>query len=128
MAKTITGYFVDPENSIAEPRTIEKSLEGYYALLRCDTIDIVSRRIGGRPFDIICDDEGLFKDPLYISATDRDGSPALVGSILVVKFDGKDDVTSLTEEELDFVDFYSETGWSIGENGIHVARHLYGLS
>lgn len=123
----ITGYFVDPENFIAEPRTIDKSLEGYYALLRCDCIDIPSRMIGDRRFNIICDDEGLLKENNVVSAFDRDGSPMLVGALFVVKFDGKEDVTSLTEEELDYVDFHIETGWTILNNKIHVARVLSGL-
>lgn len=123
----ITGYFVDPENCIAEPRTIDKSLEGYYALLRCDTIDIPSRMIGNRRFDIIADDEGLLKAPSFVSAYDIDGNPMLVGPIFVVKFDGKEDVTSLTEEELDYVDLHRETGWSILDGEIHVTRALHGL-
>lgn len=127
MTKTITGYFVDPENCIAEPRTIDKSLEGYYALLRCDCIDIPSRTIGDRRFDIICDDEGLLKAPSFVSAYDCDGSPMLAGPIFVVKFDGKEDVTSLTEEELDYVDFYRETGWTIVDGKVHVTRYLVGL-
>ena len=127
MTNKITGYFVDPENCIAEPRTIDKSLEGYYALLRCDCIDIPSRMIGDRRFDIICDDEGLLKAPSFVSAYDCDGSPMLVGPIFVVKFDGKDDVTSLTEEELDYVDCRTESGWNIIDGLIHVARVLHGL-
>lgn len=123
----ITGYFVDPENCIAEPRTIEKSLEGYYALLRCTCIDIPSRMIGDRRFDIICDDEGLLKEGNFISARGRDGTPMLVGPIFVVKFDGKEDVTSLTQEELDYVDLYREAGWNIVDGHIHVARVLTGL-
>lgn len=124
----ITGYFVDPENGIAEPRTIDKSLEGYYALLRCDTIDIPSRMIGDRRFDIICDDEALLKAPPFVSAYDIDGSPMLVGPLFVVKFDGEEDVTSLTQDELDYVDLHRETGWTIIDGKIHVARVLHGLA
>lgn len=127
MTKTITGYFVDPENCIAKPRTIEHSLEGFYALLRCDCIDIPNRAIGDRRFDIICDDEGLLKDDTFVSAYSSGGSPMLVGPIFVVKFDGKEDVTSLTEEELDYIEDYVETGWAILDGGVHVARVLVGL-
>lgn len=123
----ITGYFVDPENCIAEPRTIDKSLEGFYALLRCDCIDMPERRIGDEYFTIICDDEGLLKAGNVVSAFDRMGNPALVGPIFVVKFDGKDDVRSLTEEELGFVDYYRETGWAIVDGEVKVYRFLTGL-
>ena len=127
MTKTITGYFIDPAHGIAEPRTIEKSLDSYYSLLDCSCIDIVNRAIGEQHFDIICDDEALLKAPSYVSAFYTSGEPALVGSLFVCKFDGRDDVTSLTGEELDYVDSHTETGWAVIDNRIHVARVLYGL-
>ena len=102
-SKTIRGFFIDPENNIAEERTIEKSLDSYYSLLRCDTIDIVSRSIGGKRYDIICDDEALLKAPTYASALDSDGHPALFNSLFVVKFDGRDDVTDLDDEDINNV-------------------------
>lgn len=123
----ITGYFVDPENGIAEPRTIDKSLAGYYSLLRCDMIDMPERYIGKRVFTIICDDEGLLKAPAYVSAVGSDGSPMLVGPLFVVKFDGVDDVTSLSDEELDYVDAHRESGWGIVDGQVHVSRFLVGL-
>ena len=124
MTKTITGYFIDPAHGIAEPRTIEKSLDSYYSLLDCTCIDIVERDIGERRFDIICDDEGLLKAPSFVSAFYTSGEPALVGSLFVCKFDGADDVTSLTEEELDYVDNYRETFWGVINGSIHVYRAL----
>lgn len=101
--KTIRGFFLDPENNIAEERTIEKSLGSYYSLLRCDTIDIVSRSIGGKRYDIICDDEALLKADPYVSALDPNDQPALVGALFVVKFDGHDDVTDLDDEDINNV-------------------------
>lgn len=46
-----------------QPQVVETEggLDEWYRLLRCDLIDIVSRQIGGRYFDIICDDEGLLR-------------------------------------------------------------------
>lgn len=43
---------------------IEDRLETYYKLIGCDTIDIVTRRIGGKAFHVICDDEILIKKSL----------------------------------------------------------------
>ena len=108
--KTITGYFVDPENNIAEPRTIDKSLEGYYALLRCDCITMPERRIGDKYFTIIADDEGLLKPGAIISGLSSTGQPALVGPLFVVKFDGREDVTSLTKEELTLLAKHTRQG------------------
>ena len=102
-SETIRGFLVDPENNTAEERVIEKSLDSYYSLLRCDTIDIVSRSIGGKRYDIICDDEALLKAPAYASALDSGGHPALFNALFVVKFDGRDDVTDLNDEDINNV-------------------------
>ena len=58
----ITGVLVNPDEKTVKKVTIEKSLDSYYKTLDCSCIDIVTRKIGGRRFDIICDDEGLYKD------------------------------------------------------------------
>lgn len=100
MTNTITGFFVDPENNIAEPRTIDKSLEGYYALLRCDIIDIVGRVIGDEAYDIICDDEALLKENPIPSAIDWYNRPAMCGPIFVVNYDGGEDVTDLSPDDI----------------------------
>lgn len=98
--ETITGFFIDPENNIAEPRTIEKSLDAYYTLLRCDCIDIVSRVIGGECYDIICDDEALLKENPVPSAFDHYNNVALCNPIFIVNYDGDCDVCSLHPEDI----------------------------
>lgn len=84
-------------------KDIEKSLDGYYKEIGCDVIDIVSRKINGSWFDIIMDDEGLFKDPLVVTAVDPTGSPALVGTLIICKFDGVDDVTDLESGDVETI-------------------------
>lgn len=84
-------------------KDIEKSLDGYYKEIGCDVIDIVSRKINGSWFDIIVDDEGLFKDPLVVTAVDPTGSPALVGTLIICKFDGVDDVTDLEPGDVETI-------------------------
>jgi len=98
--ETITGFFIDPENNVAEERTIPKTLDAYYELLRCDCIDIVSRVIGGEVYDIICDDEALLKENPVPSAVDTMGGVALCNPIFVVNYDGGDDVCSLHPEDI----------------------------
>ena len=42
-----------------EVRMLEAStLKEYYKLIGCDIIDIVQRKIAGKYYEIICDDEG----------------------------------------------------------------------
>lgn len=62
---------------------LEDELETYYKELDCDLIDIVRRNIGGRSFDIVCDEEGLYHNG-YISMIDaKTQAPMLVGRLFI---------------------------------------------
>ena len=100
---TIKGVLIDVMSNTAKVVEIEKSLKSYYKILNCDLIDITSRYIGGKLFDIICDDEGLFKEDFIASAVTSYNRIALVGNLFVVKFDGKDDETSLDDEDIEHI-------------------------
>lgn len=101
--KKIKGILIDVKNEEVKIVEVEKSLRSYYKILDCNTIDIVSRKIGNKCFDIVCDDEGLFKSPQKISAIDNFGTPRLVGNLFIVKFDERDDITSLDQDEIEYV-------------------------
>ena len=79
---------------------LEPSLENYYRLLNCRCIDITSRRIGDRYYNIICDDEGLLKGEPIVTAINSDGDAMLVGSLLVLKCDDEGNEIGLTAEEI----------------------------
>ena len=96
----IKGILVDVKSNIIDVCEIEKSLESYYKILNCKLIDIVSMKIGNRYFDIICDDEGLMKEDITLSAIYDDFTPALVGNLLVVRHDGKGNERSLTSKDI----------------------------
>lgn len=53
---------LDKDTITIELKTINDDLSDFYNEIGCSTIDIVQRRFGGVLFDIILDDEGLFKD------------------------------------------------------------------
>lgn len=91
---------IDVEN--CDIKIVEaNNLEDYYKLIECRCIDIVSRTIGGKRFEIICDDEGLFKELPKISALDCDGNPMLVGNLLIAGGEVIDgELTSITDEEI----------------------------
>ena len=57
--KKLTGVYVNAENNSATPTTIDHSLDAMYTLLDVSTIDIVSRKIGGKYYDIIVYDRKL---------------------------------------------------------------------
>ena len=76
-------------------------LEDYQKFIHCQTIDIVSRTIGDREYEIICDDEGLSKRPALVSAVNNDGQPMLVGNLIVMGNSGGDeDVHEISFDEI----------------------------
>ena len=107
MAKKLLGVLVDVENEKVEAMEIEDELDSFYKILNCSTIDIVVRNIGGRhkkAFDIICDDEGLFKEPQKISAIDNLGNVQLVGNIFITgTADDNGNLTSLSASDVAYI-------------------------
>ena len=96
------AYLIDTEAKEARVVEIDDSnhLTEYYKYLNCYLIDITSRKVGGRYFDIIVDDEGLFADKPIVSAVDSSGEPALVGNLLFCNHDGQGGETSLTDQDI----------------------------
>lgn len=102
MEKKLTGVLVDVVSKKVDVVHLdqERELDELYRVLNCDTIDIVVRDIGGRKFDIVCDDEGFLKDPIVVSAVNMaDGSPALVGNLFICSHEGPE-LKSLDRNEL----------------------------
>lgn len=100
MAKKLFGVLLDVKEAKAERIEIEDELQEFYRVIGCDWIDITQRRIGGKPFSIVCDDEGLFVDNPKISAIDLIGNPMLVGNLLILSANNTDgELESLTEAE-----------------------------
>lgn len=123
--RTITGVFVDPLERIAEVRTVRKELDAYYGLLGCSCIDIANWGVGDKRFDIICDDEALLKEGTVASALDRHGRPMLFGPIFVVKFDGAQDETDLTQGEQELVLSNVRNSVIIHDRGCSLIKVLY---
>ena len=82
---------------------IEPELDAYYRALDCTTIDIVERKIGRKRYDIMCDDEGLFRDPQKISAIDNLGRPMLVGNLMFFNNDGSGNLTDLSDNDIRYI-------------------------
>ena len=105
--KLLRGVLVDVENETASVVEIPDELEEFYKILNCDCIDIVVRSIGGRfrkKFNIVCDDEGLFKNPQKISAIDNLGQPQLVGNLFITGGTDPDgNLMSLTDHDAAYV-------------------------
>ena len=94
---------IDVENK--DVRLVEaNTLDDYYRLIGCRTIDIVHRTIGDDiEVEIVIDDEGALVESPKVSAISPEGTPALYGNLLIasgrVTEDGE--LTELTKEEVD---------------------------
>ena len=119
----ITGYLIDAVNGTAAPVTIGKNLSSYYQVLHCDTIDIVSRKIGGRPYLIICDDEGLLKDKPKITAIDKKANFMLVGSLLIVNDAPDGEIASLTDKDIDHIKSFVRLQQTFSDPPFHPILH-----
>ena len=82
--KLLRGVLVDVENEKVSVVEIPDELDEFYKILNCSCIDIVTRKIGRKRFEIVCDDEGTFKGTPKISAIDKLGNVQLVGNLFIV--------------------------------------------
>ena len=80
---------------------IKDDLKTYYELLKCDTIDIVTRTIEGKNFSVVCDDEGLLVEKPIVSAIDKNKKCQFVGNLIFCGMPTDEgEMTSLTEDEI----------------------------
>ena len=79
------------------------TLDDYYRLIGCRTIDIISRSIGDIRVEIVLDDEGALVENPKVSAISVDGTPMLFGNLLIASGRVTDDgeLTELTKDEID---------------------------
>lgn len=103
---------IDPETQHPQCVDVTDELHEYYKLLDCDVIDIVTRKIGGKPYTFIVDDEGLLKDHVRITAVDYAGNPMLVGKLLICNMD-TDGGNLLPLSHEDIVHIYCHIAFSI---------------
>ena len=84
-----------------EVMDIDDDLATLKSLIGCHSIDITARMIGGKYYEIVCDDEGLLRKST-ITALDLDNMSILAGNLIItgeVDMDGA--LTSLTDEDIE---------------------------
>lgn len=122
--RIITGILVDVEtNKIKKYDLRYRDLNDLYKVLKCDTFDVVTRRIGSKTFDIYLDDNGLLKENIP-SALSLDHKEVLVGNLFVCHHDQNGDIKSLTEFERDYI---LEHEMTVGSNSDTYAVLRYGF-
>ena len=96
-------FLLDVNGKTAKAMDVAGGLDCWYRLIGCDTIDIVTRKVGGRKFDIICDDCGLMSEHPIISAVDAQYEPMLVGSLVFAHHDAEGNTTGLVDGDVEAI-------------------------
>ena len=92
----------EEKSLIPHIRAIDEAdtLNEYYHVLGCQCIDMVSIDVDGYSYDVVCDDEGLFRAPmvptLYISE-----EQVLFGNLAFVKIDEEGYTVGLDKEDIE---------------------------
>ena len=102
----ITGILIDVYHQTIERCSIENQLDEFYRILNCELINCPTRMIEGVKVIVVCDDKGLLKDdpiPAIIGISSETGRivDIIAGSVFLCKFDGVNDITSLSEKEIE---------------------------
>jgi hypothetical protein len=92
----------EEKSLIPHIRAIDEAdtLNEYYQLLGCQCIDMVAIDVDGYSYDVVCDDEGLFREPmvptLFISE-----EQVLCGDLAFVKIDEEGYTVGLEKEDIE---------------------------
>lgn len=93
-------FLIDVYNRERGEVDVKNELEAFYEKLDCRCIDIVVRKVNGVEFDIMCDDEGLFREDCRPSAFTAEGDPMLVGNLMFFHHDAEGNLTEISDDEM----------------------------
>lgn len=81
--------------------TINDTLETFYKIIDCDTIDIITRKIGDIYYKIICDDEALLKNNTKVTLIQKDRQEILLGNLIIcpINYDNEEELGSFNEQQ-----------------------------
>lgn len=95
------GYIIDIDNDKAGLVEIgdDDHLGQFYKLIGCGCIDICTRKIGGKYYNIVIDDEGLLvADPVF-AAIDTRMRGMLAGNIIIFGIGDDQDLCSIEDTD-----------------------------
>lgn len=100
--KMITALVVKPRREV-EVIQVEDDYKAVKNVLGIESpVDCITRKIGGKEFDIWCDDEGLFKEELNASALCQNANEMITGTILICKNDDEK-MASLSVSDIELI-------------------------
>jgi len=97
-------------------REIENKLDEYYKIIGndCRCIDIPRRKVGGKYFDIIVDDEGLLKsNPVCTGVGAKSLECMLFGTPIFTNSDDEGNTLSLSDEDISLIQSEVIEGFNI---------------
>ena len=98
-------FFNVKENQFEVIEIEKPDLQFFDKKIGCDLIDIAVRKIDGKEFNIVLDEEGLLKEDPIVSAIDGNGDPMLVGNLMF--FGGETteagELVGLTDAEINHI-------------------------
>lgn len=96
------GYLIDVVNDKAREVEIADGnhLKQFYDLIGCDCIDIAVRTVGGKPYNVVLDDEGLLVADPIASAVDANYHAMLAGNLLIFGIGADMDLVGITKEDV----------------------------
>lgn len=80
---------------------IEDDFSSFYAILGCDTIDFVTKKIGGKYYNVIRDELGNFTSDIIFTMMDPNNTQDMIpGTIIITGMaDNDGNLTSLSNED-----------------------------
>jgi hypothetical protein len=85
-------------------KDIENELDTFYEIIGCRCIDIPRRKVGGKYFDIIVDDEGLLKsNPICTGVDAKSMDCMLFGTLIFTNTDDEGNTVSLSDEDISLI-------------------------
>lgn len=87
---------------------IEDDFSSFYAILGCDTIDIVTKKIGGKYYNIIRDELGEFTSDVIFTLVDPNNSQDMISGTIIITgmADDSGNLTSLSKEDAKHIKKY----------------------
>ena len=97
----LKGFLIDVyKDNKSKVTVIDNELESIYKALDVKLIEVHTQKIGDLEYDIICDEEGLWKDMACPSIVNKDDEPLIVGNILICRSDEEGNFCSINDFDI----------------------------
>ena len=99
------AFLIDVENDVIKEVSVGNDCKDFHKYINCRCFTVTSRKVGGKSFDVYCDDEGLLLDPQPpISAYSlKLNEPMLVGNLILANHDMEGNTTDLSDEDIKLI-------------------------